>query len=100
MLSPELQILIHKDPSFTFSYKWLREEQAVPRVRRLKREVNRERKEVHGSRTTGAMWPQEGMMANFSSYSLACLCIPNGFRQLASILRYTNKLIYLEQAAK
>ena len=42
----------------------------------------------------------DGQAINFSSFSLACLCILTGFIQLASILHYTNKLIYLEQAAK
>lgn len=54
------------------------------------------------SPATEAVWPQEGMVAKQLVFppNLACLCIPTGFRQLALILRYTNKLIYLEQATK
>lgn len=63
ILFPGLQILVHKDPSFAISCKWLREEQAVQRMRGLKSEVDGEREKVHVSPTTETMWPQEGMMA-------------------------------------
>lgn len=52
---PGLQIEIHKDPSFTVSYKWLREEQAGKRVTRMNSGVDSEGKEVHVSPTREAI---------------------------------------------
>ena len=84
------------------SYKWLRRA-SCPTVRGLKSVVDSEGEKAYVSPITEANVAPErndGQAINFSSYSLACLCILTGFIQLASILHYTNKLIYLEQAAK
>lgn len=57
LLSPGLQVLAHKDPSLEISYKLLREQQAVQRVRNLKSKADSKRKGVHLSSISEALWP-------------------------------------------